>query len=39
MLGFDGKRLNPRKAELRKWREDFALAMRDQGVDACYVPL
>ena len=38
MLGFDGKRLNPRKAELRKWREDFALAMRDQGVDAEATP-
>jgi len=34
MLGFDGKRLNPRKADLRLWREDFAQAMRDQGVDA-----
>ena len=35
---FDGKRLNPRKADLRKWREEFALAMRDQGVDAEATP-
>jgi len=34
MLGFDGKRLNPRKADLRHRREDFAQAMREQGVDA-----
>ena len=27
MLGFDGKRLNPRKADLRNWREDFALSL------------
>ncbi len=38
MLGFDGKRLNPRKADLRSWREEFALAMRDQGVDAEATP-
>ncbi len=38
MTGFDGKRLNPRKADLRNWREEFALAMRDQGVDAEATP-
>lgn len=38
MLGFDGKRLNPRKADLRQWRKDFAQAMRDQGVDADATP-
>lgn len=34
MKGFDGKRLNPRKADLQKWREDFALNLRAQGIDA-----
>ena len=34
MRGFDGTRLNPRKDDLQAWREGFALAMRDQGVDA-----
>ena len=38
MLGHDGNRLNPRKGELRQWRDDFALAMRDQGVDAEATP-
>ena len=38
MLGYDGTRLNPRKGELRQWRDDFALAMRDQGVDAEATP-
>lgn len=33
-LGFDGKRLNPRKDDLQRWREDFAQTLRDQGVDA-----
>lgn len=33
-LGFDGKRLNPRKADLQQWREKFADKLRDQGVDA-----
>ena len=32
--GFDGTRLNPRKADLQAWREGFADAMRDQGVEA-----
>jgi len=38
MLGFDGKRLNPRKADLRHWREGFAQAMREQGVEAEATP-
>jgi hypothetical protein len=38
MLGFDGKRLNPRKADLQAWRESFAQEMRDQGIDAEATP-
>jgi type IV secretory pathway VirD2 relaxase len=38
MLGFDGKRLNPRKADLQAWREAFAREMRDQGIDAEATP-
>ena len=38
MLGYDGNRLNPRKGDLRQWRDDFAVAMRDQGVDAEATP-
>ncbi|MBB2984645.1 relaxase/mobilization nuclease domain-containing protein [Paraburkholderia tropica] len=30
----DGRRLNPRKADLQRWRERFAQALRDRGVDA-----
>lgn len=30
----DGKRLNPRKADLHRWRETFAQRLREQGVDA-----
>ncbi len=37
-LGFDGKRLNPRKADLQQWREDFADKLCDQGVDAVATP-
>ncbi len=33
-LGFDGTRLNPRKADLQQWRVGFAEKLRDQGVDA-----
>lgn len=29
-----GKRLNPRKADLHRWRETFAEKLRDQGIDA-----
>lgn len=32
--GFDGTRLNPRKADLQDWREGFAQALREHGVDA-----
>lgn len=37
-LGFDGKRLNPRKADLQAWREGFAEKLRDQGVEAEATP-
>jgi hypothetical protein len=30
----DGKRLNPRKADLQRWRETFAERLREWGVDA-----
>lgn len=38
MLGFDGARLNPRKADLQNWREAFAQEMRDQGIEAEATP-
>lgn len=38
MQGFDGRRLNPRKADLQDWREAFARAMRDQGIEAEATP-
>jgi type IV secretory pathway VirD2 relaxase len=37
-LGFNGTRLNPRKADLQAWRETFAQKLRDQGVDAEATP-
>jgi type IV secretory pathway VirD2 relaxase len=37
-LGFDGKRLNPRKADLQAWREGFAEAMWSQGYEAEATP-
>ncbi|MDG5827073.1 relaxase/mobilization nuclease domain-containing protein (plasmid) [Xylella fastidiosa subsp. pauca] len=37
-LGFDGIRLNPRKADLHQWREGFAEKLRDQGVEAEATP-
>jgi hypothetical protein len=36
--GRDGGRLNPRKADLQRWRERFAQALRDHGVDANATP-
>lgn len=33
-LGSDGTRLNPRKADLEVWRQRFAQALRDRGVEA-----
>ena len=32
--GLDGIRLNPRKSDLQRWREGFAEALREQGIDA-----
>ncbi len=32
--GYDGKRLNIRKATLRDWRREFARHLREQGVEA-----
>ena len=32
--GFDGQRLNPRKADLDRWRERFAYELRERGVEA-----
>jgi len=32
--GLDGIRLNPRKPDIQRWREGFAEALRDQGIDA-----
>src|SRR5215212_6766934 len=29
-----GKRLNPRKADLQRWRETFAEKLRGRGIDA-----
>jgi type IV secretory pathway VirD2 relaxase len=37
-LGFDGKRLNPRKADLQHYREVFADAMEKEGVMANATP-
>ncbi|WP_140987145.1 relaxase/mobilization nuclease domain-containing protein [Asticcacaulis tiandongensis] len=34
MEGPDGKRLNPRKADLQRWREGFAAELRSHGVEA-----
>ena len=33
-LGSDGTRLNPRRADLEVWRQRFAQALRDRGVEA-----
>ncbi|MDF0653102.1 MAG: hypothetical protein P0121_16745 [Nitrospira sp.] len=32
--GLDGRRLNPRKADLQRWREGFAEALREHGIEA-----
>jgi len=33
-MGRDGVRLNPRKADLQRWRELFAEKLRDNGIEA-----
>jgi type IV secretory pathway VirD2 relaxase len=37
-LGFNGRRLNPRKDDLHAWREGFAQAMQEQGYEATATP-
>lgn len=37
-LGEDGRRLNPKKADLETWRQTFARALRDRGVEAEATP-
>jgi hypothetical protein len=34
MVGFDGQRLNPRKADLEQWRIEFAKQLNVRGVEA-----
>ncbi len=36
--GYTGERLNPRKADLELWRQAFAQALRDRGVEAEATP-
>ena len=38
MLGRDGERLNPRKADLEHWRQAFARALRDREIAAEATP-
>ena len=37
-LGHDGRKLNPRKADLEEWRQAFAAALRDRGIEAEATP-
>lgn len=37
-LGDQGERLNPKKADLETWRQAFAQALRDRGVEAEATP-
>ncbi len=37
-LGDRGERLNPRKADLQAWRQTFARALRDRGIEAEATP-
>ena len=38
MFGRDGERLNPRKADLQAWREQFAHRLRERSVEAEATP-
>ena len=38
MLGRDGERLNPRKADLDRWRQTFARTLRDRNIQAEATP-
>lgn len=37
-LGHNGRKLNPRKADLEQWRQTFAAGLRDRGVEAEATP-
>jgi type IV secretory pathway VirD2 relaxase len=37
-LGFDERRLNPRKADIQHWRESFAEKLRNNGIEAEATP-
>lgn len=37
-LADDGQRLNPKKADLERWRQGFAQALRDHGIEAEATP-
>ncbi len=37
-LGYGGERLNPKKADLATWRQLFAEALRDRGIEAEATP-
>jgi type IV secretory pathway VirD2 relaxase len=37
-LGDDGQRLNPKKGDLEAWRQVFAQALRDRGIEAEATP-
>jgi hypothetical protein len=38
MRGFNGERINPRKADLQRWREGFAHSLLNEGVDCVATP-
>jgi len=37
-VNHEGRRLNPRKADLQKWRQHFAARLRDEGIAANATP-
>jgi len=37
-LGFDQKRINPRKTDIQHWRESFAEKLRENGIEAEATP-
>jgi len=38
MRGYDGEKLNPGKADLRRWRETFAESLRENGIEVDATP-
>lgn len=38
MLGMDGKRLNPRKEDLARWRDEFSQSLNRNGISAFAMP-